>query len=28
VVIAKQAIYHGGPYPSRLDLPVIPQGKE
>ena len=28
VAIAKQAIYHGGPYPSRLELPVIPQGDE
>jgi len=28
VAIAKQVIYHGGPYPSRLELPVIPQGDE
>lgn len=25
VAIAKQAIYHGAAYPSRLELPVIPQ---
>ena len=27
VAIAKQAIYHGGAYPSRLELPVIPRKK-
>ena len=27
VAIAKQAIYHGAAYPSRLELPVIPENK-
>jgi len=28
VAIAKQAIFQAEPYPSRLDLPVIPQRKK
>jgi putative CocE/NonD family hydrolase len=27
VAVASQAIHHGGQYPSRLDLPVIPRGE-
>jgi putative CocE/NonD family hydrolase len=27
VAVARQAIHHGGKYPSRLDLPVIPRGE-
>lgn len=27
VAVARQAIHHGGRYPSRLDLPVIPRGE-
>jgi hypothetical protein len=27
VAVARQAVHHGGKYPSRLDLPVIPRGE-
>jgi predicted acyl esterase len=27
VAVARQEIHHGGKYPSRLDLPVIPRGE-